>query len=135
MSAQSSERDRQHNQRAIVEVGQMFGSVFTGIVEEATRSVVDGSEITGSEGQPVQTGALKASWQTVYESPSSAIIGTNVVYAPSIEDGVSYAHGGRPLTLRSEVGGFFSVRKTVAGIGAIKDAVVARVNAARGRRS
>lgn len=126
--------DDAHNRQTIIRVGAMLKDSFVGIVEECTRSVVEGSELTGSDGQPVDTGHLKASWQTVFESPTHAVIGTNVKYAESIEDGLSYAHGGKPMTLRSEVGGFHSVRKTMAGIEHIKQAVVARVKRERGQR-
>jgi hypothetical protein len=86
-------------------------AAFVRVVELTRESIVDGSALTGAPGQPVDTGYLKASWQTVFESPTSAVIGTNTVYAPAIEDGVG-RHG--PLTLRSQVGGFHSVAQTRA---------------------
>jgi hypothetical protein len=86
--------------------------VFVGTVAAAAASITDGSALTGAPGQPVDTGALKASWQTVFETPTSAVIGTNLVYAPLIEDGIS-GKTGQPLTLRSQVGGFHSVALTV----------------------
>jgi len=100
------------------------GALFTGCVEEVARSIVLGSEITGAPGQPVQTGALRASWQTVFESPTRAVIGTNMAYAEAIEDGVG-PYG--PLTLRSTVGGFHSAKMTIAAWGRIQAAVAARV--------
>lgn len=137
--------DDAHNRQTIIRVGAMLKDSFVGIVEECTRSVVEGSELTGAPGQPVgqygpgyhngeKGGYLKASWQTVFDSPSQATIGTNTEYAESIEDGLSYAHGGTPMTLRSTVGGFHSVKLTVAGAERIKQAVVARVKAQRGQR-
>lgn len=109
--------------------------VFTGMVDEIHRSIVEGSEITGAPGQPVgqthiehgQThvgGTLKISWQKWFNSPTSAMIATDIVYAPSIEHGI-----GRfgELTLRSSVGGFHSVKMTVAAWQRIADYVVARV--------
>lgn len=98
--------------------------VFVGVVQEATRSIVEGSEITGAAGQPVGTGALKSSWQTVNDAPNTASIITNIKYAPYIEDGGN-SHG--PFTLRSAVGGFFSVAQTKAGLQRIVDVVTARV--------
>jgi hypothetical protein len=88
-----------------------FGETFVRAVQLTTESIVEGSPITGAPGQPVRTGNLKASWQTSFESPLSARISTNVEYALPIEEGV-----GRfgPLTLRSAVGGFGSVKLTVA---------------------
>lgn len=99
-------------------------AVFTGTVEEATRSIVEGSEITGAPGQPVDTGTLKGSWQTWYDDPNTATIGTNVEYAPYIEDG---GNSRGPFTLRSEVGGWHSVAQTRAGLQRIVDVVTARV--------
>jgi hypothetical protein len=94
--------------------------IFVGVVNETTRSIVEGSEITGSPGQPVDTGALRASFQTILESEWSAIIATKIKYAEAIEDGVG-AYG--PLTLRSQVGGFHSGKLTVAGFPRIVAAV------------
>lgn len=126
-----------HNRETIIRVGEMLNDCFVEMAQEAHRSCQTGSELTGAPGQPVQTGNLRSSIQLVLDSASSATlsratkatIGTNLKYAPSIEDGVSYSHGGTPMTLRSPVGGFYSFRLTIAGFGKIKDAVVARVKA------
>lgn len=91
-----------------------------GVVNEVQRSIVEGSEITAAPGQPVDTGNLRASWSTAYESPTVARISTNVEYARPIEDGVG-PHG--PLTLRSAVGGFHSIALTVAGFDRIVESV------------
>lgn len=96
-------------------------STFARVVELTTESIVQGSAITGAPGQPVDSGALRASWQTVYDTPTSAIIGTKIEYAPFIEDGV----GRGPMTLRSQVGGFHSVKLTIAGFGRIVEAAAA----------
>ena len=122
MSA-TGDRDAAHNRETIVKLGTMLSDVFTQVAQEAQRSIVEGSEITGAPGQPVDTGHLKGSWQLVFDSPNTAIIGTNVVYAESIEDGLSSAHGGTPMTLRSTTGGFHSVALTVAGFNRIVDVV------------
>jgi hypothetical protein len=95
-----------------VKVEGVARDVFVNTVTATAESITDGSALTGAPGQPVDTGALKASWQTVFESPTSAVIGTNLVYAPLIEDGIS-GRTGQPLTLRSAVGGFHSVALTV----------------------
>lgn len=76
--------------------------------------------ITGAPGQPVDTGFLRNSWILAVR-PGEAEISTNAAYAPAIEDGVG-PYG--PLTLRSSVGGFHSVKLTIAGASAIQAAVV-----------
>jgi hypothetical protein len=85
--------------------------VFVNTAAAVQNSITNGSPITGSPGQPVQTGHLKASWQLTFPSQQEALISTNTVYAPQIEDGISWR--GTPLTLRSAVGGFHSVKLTV----------------------
>lgn len=99
---------------------------FVDVTTEVQRAVVEGSEIPGSPGQPVQTGNLKSSWVGRFVNPLLWTLETNVVYAKSIEDGISYAHGGTPMTLRSPVGGFHSVALTVAGFQKIVETVVQR---------
>lgn len=74
-------------------------------------SITVGSPITGAPGQPVDTGNLLASWQATFPDDVTGRVATNVVYAPGIEDGVG-PHG--PITQRSRVGGFHSVKLTVA---------------------
>ena len=88
------------------------------------RMKVEGSSITGAPGQPVDTGALRASFVDDFVSPTSWRIQTNIEYAPAIEDGIG-AHG--PITLRSKVGGHHSVKKTVAGWERIVDHVTRNV--------
>ena len=101
---------------------------FAGIVMETHRSIVEGSELTGAPGQPVDTGALRASWIVGFDSPDHATISTNLNYAPYIEEGLN-SRG--PFTLRSAIGGWHSVKLTRAGFQRIVDYVVERV--ARGR--
>lgn len=78
---------------------------------EIARSIRRGSEITGAPGQPVQTGNLLASW--VESRPSADVweFSTPVEYAVWIEDGGNDISA---FTLRSEVGGFHSVKLTQA---------------------
>lgn len=95
-------------------------AVFVGVATEVQRSVVFGSEITGAPGQPVDTGALRASWIPEFISPTEWQTTTKLEYAEGIENGVG-AHG--PLTLRSAVGGFHSVALTRAGFGRIVEHV------------
>jgi hypothetical protein len=92
-------------------------------------SIVEGSELTGAPGQPVDTGNLRNSWQRIPVSRDVTEIVTNTVYAPDIEDGVRRGEvvgvgaddatdgikaPDTTLTLRSEVGGFHSVKLTRA---------------------
>lgn len=102
--------------RFAVKADGITKDVFVNVVAATKDSITDGSAVTGSPGQPVETGYLKGSWQPEFESDTVALISTNVAYAPVIEDGVG-KYG--PLTLRSEVGGFHSVALTVAGFGAL----------------
>jgi hypothetical protein len=97
--------------------------------EEVQRSVVLGSAITGAPGQPVDTGNLKASWIGEFESATAWALTTKTEYAPFIENGEN-AYG--PFTLRSEVGGFHSVKLTRAGWGRIVDAANTAVGGANG---
>lgn len=85
---------------------------FTGVVDKTHESIQLGSVITGSPGQPVRRGTLRNSWIKSFASPTLAEITTNLVYAPDIEDGM---RNGKPLVLRSQVGGFHSVALTRAG--------------------
>lgn len=93
-------------------------AVFVNTVAAVKGSIVDGSPITGAPGQPVDTGTLKASWQTEFESQRVATISTGIEYAPVIEDNI------RGATLRSQVGGFHSVKMTVAGFERLVEAEV-----------
>ena len=72
------------------------------VCEEAFVSVVDGSPITGSEGQRVDTGFLKSSWRNLPLGPYTNLIGTPVAYAPLFE-GLPYdpAGVGRPAEFKS----------------------------------
>lgn len=100
--------------------------VFVGCVDEAFNSVVLGSPITGAPGQPVDTGVLRSSWQKYFTSPTQAQISTNVEYAPYIEDGMN-SRGA--FHLRSTVGGFHSLKMTIAAFQRIVDIVTQRAKA------
>ncbi len=113
--------------RFSVKVTSRVPEVLVGVAQGLHESIVNGSPLTGAPGQPVDTGALKNSWQLVIEPDlSGATIGTNLEYAPVIEAGVG-KHG--PLTLRSAVGGFRSVSISVANADNILQDVVRQVNA------
>ena len=98
--------------------------VFLGTAEGLQESVVEGSPVTGAPGQPVDTAALKGSWQETFPGVWVWQTVTNMAYAPAIEEGEG-PHG--PLTLRSGVGGFHSVKLTRAGFQDLVDSKVLEV--------
>lgn len=102
---------------------RLKGVVTEGAIE-VQHSVVEGSEITGAPGQPVDTGTLKGSFIPERINDLEWMISTNLVYAPPIEAGIG-PHGS--LTLRSKVGGFHSVALTRAGWPRIVETVVPRI--------
>jgi hypothetical protein len=83
---------------------------FRFTVELSYESIVNGSTITGAPGQPVDTGALRASWQQIFDTRTRARIITKQAYAVPMEEGIG-PHG--MISLRSKVGGFHSVKMTV----------------------
>lgn len=93
-------------------------------VTDVHESVTEGSPVTGAPGQPVDVGTLKGSWTIDFVSKWIGQTTTNVIYALPIEEGVG-EHG--PLTLRSEVGGFHSVKMTVANFDQLVEDVRRRV--------
>jgi hypothetical protein len=101
-----------------------FRDVFIGCTELLRDSVIDGSPVTGAPGQPKQTGTLRLSWQPAWMGPLIWEFTTKLEYAKPIEDGVG-PYG--PLTLRSEVGGFHSVKLTRAGWPRIVENVTQRI--------
>lgn len=105
------------------------------VASEVHRSIVSGSELTGSPGQPVGQygpgyhvgevgGTLKQSWTIQFPAPDVAVIGTKLVYAPMNEYGVTAS--GAPYRQRSGVGGRYSVALTRAGFSRIVEAEAKR---------
>ncbi len=103
-------------QRFIHKTRGLSRDVFVSLATKVHASVKVGSPTTGAPGQPVDTGNLRNSW-ILGIGPDVAEISTNVEYARAIEDGIG-AHG--PLQLRSKVGGFHSVKLTIAGANALQ---------------
>lgn len=93
---------------------------FATRVHRAIRGTGSPDPVTGAPGQPVDTGFLRNSW-TLSVGPTEALIQTKAAYARAIEDGVG-PYG--PLTLRSKVGGFHSVKLTVAGASRLQADVI-----------
>lgn len=106
-----------------------LGAVFLAAAEEAHRSVVDGSVLTGAPGQPVDTGYLKNSWIFEPKTPETIEISTNVSYAPAVEDNAreSYDPRGvdRPKSLDSSRGAGGATKSTVGGNHSVKLTVAA----------
>ena len=108
--------------RFVIKTKAANGAVFVDMVAALKASIVEGSALTGAPGQPVYSGNLANSWQEVVAPDlKSAVIGVGAergahTYAEAIEDGVG-RYG--PLTLRSNVGGFHSVKLTVANADAL----------------
>ena len=117
-------------------------AVIINTVAAVQDSIVNGSPITGSPGQPVGQygpgyhpgevgGTLKASWgvgtaenpgfgSPRWDGPAKATIATNLVYAPDNEYGIRGADGA-PYRQRSSIGGRGSVRMTRNGLQLLAD--------------
>ena len=102
-------------------------AVFEGVVAEAKASIITGSALTGSPGQPVgATGDMRASWTEQRPGPYVAEITTKDPGSFAIEHGRRL---GRRLHRRATIGGFHSLKLTMAHFGRILTAVVAEVRA------
>ena len=98
--------------------------VFVATTVEVRRSVVEGSEITNAPGQPIDTGALRASFIDDFEGSGRWRITTNQSYARHIEDNGGDVGDSSGDVIRggsapnpkgpSTVGGHHSVKKTRA---------------------
>jgi hypothetical protein len=97
-------------------------AAFVMCATEVQRSVVEGSEITGAPGQPVDTGNLRDSWIPEFVSDTHWQTTTKVEYAPHVEDNV------RGVQHRNH--GPHSVKLTVAGWQRIVSQVCAEVKRA-----
>jgi len=99
--------------------------LFDDSVNMAAESIVNGSGITGSPGQPVKDDVLRKSWVTTKLSPTHATVLTDNEYAEPNETGIPPI-GMKTYNLLSPVGGRYSISKTVAGWGKIVDAAIAK---------
>jgi hypothetical protein len=91
-------------------------AVFVLVATIVQLELTMGGPITGAPGQPVDTGALRASYIAAFLDERTWQTSTNLPYARGIEDGVG-PHGA--LTLRSNVGGFHSIKLIRVGFPAI----------------
>jgi len=111
-------------------------ALFINVASGVKESIVNGSAVTGAPGQPVDTGNLKDSWQLTFEGKHSALISTNVAYAPVIEDNLRSSfdpRGAMPVKdalrkpVKSTVGGFHSVKLTVGAFDRIVEGKLAEL--------
>jgi hypothetical protein len=111
--------------RAVRKADARFMKVFHGVAFAAHRSVTVGSPVTGAPGQPVRYGALRQSYQMAWLSPSRVEIASSLRYAGPIENGMwkSGRLSGVRMQRRSAVGGFHSIKLTVAGFQKLVDSV------------
>lgn len=99
--------------RAVIQIEVATKDVVTEAVALTADSIVNGSSVTGSPGQP--SDLRKGAWKVQRLTDWYAVISTGAKSARSVEDGMSYKYG-RPLTkLHSHVGGFHSALATAAG--------------------
>lgn len=96
-------------QRFASSVERRAEKAFIESVHLARESIVDGSFLTGSPGQPDATGELKGSWREVIGA-DGAVVSTRHPGAPTIEHGIRH---GQRLELHAG-GGFHSVALTRA---------------------
>ena len=122
--------------RFAVKTQSKSNALFINVAKDVKASIVDGSAVTGAPGQPVDSGALKASWQLVFESKSAAMLSTNIAYAPVIEDNLRSSfnpRGEQPerkpgrKSIKSIVGGSHSVKLTVGAFDRLVESKLAEL--------
>ena len=112
-------------------VEQRSRDVFVDCTVELTRSMADGSELTGAPGQPVDTSAVKQDWANngTFEGPWQWATGTNKDYGVVIEYDLPVGASGKKFSevQVSEVGGTGSRAATVANWDKVVEHVRAKV--------
>lgn len=106
-----------------IKIEKMTPAIMVGVTNRIHQSIVgtgSADPLTGAPGQPVDTGFLRNSW-TVSVTGGVGTVQTNAAYAVPIEHGVG-PHG--PMKVRSAVGGFHSVKMTIAHASLIQAEVV-----------
>jgi hypothetical protein len=83
--------------------------ILKSVVEMSFDSIVNGSAETGSPGQPRDLREPGA-WKITYGKGFARIF-TKDKSARSVEEGISRKYGG-PITLKSDIGGFHSLKHT-----------------------
>lgn len=112
---------RETTNRIAAKIKARSQAVFANTASRALAGIQFGDPLTGSPGQPVRDSILLNSWQLQFESPTAALISTNVQWARQNEDGIARPGGG-PYIQRSAVGGRHSVKLTIAGLDKIVEA-------------
>lgn len=102
-----------------------WAAIHDGVVELAHNSLVYGSAMTGAPGQPADL--REGQFKIIRESELETTVATDDPSARSVEDGISYKHGGVPITLHSPIGGFHSLALTEQHGDKIIEAVTRRV--------
>lgn len=92
------------------------------VVDAAHQSIVVGSPVTSSRGQPVRSGALRRSWVKETVGPLKTKIFTRSPYAPIVE------FDAQPFV--SSVGGPFALAKTMRYWQALVSSVAGRLKKA-----
>lgn len=98
--------------------------VREGVAVECFESIVFGSASTGAPGQPDDL--REGQWSVADDGPDSTLISTADPSARSVEDGISHKFGG-PITLKSPIGGFHSVKLTHQNAERLVEPVVLKV--------
>lgn len=83
--------------------------LFRQLEEDVYDSIVEGSPVTGSKGQPVRTGRLKDSWEIETGADGLTYIFTEIPYAGKIERGNwkrRESKGGGPRSLSLTIAGW-----------------------------
>lgn len=97
-------------------------AIHQSVAVEAKRSWVEGSPLTGAPALPIATsnaptvGKLRRGVRITYPDANTALVVTDVGYAPEVEDnprGVHFTEGG-PHGLKLTVAGFSHLLETVA---------------------
>jgi hypothetical protein len=95
----------------LVRLKETDEKILHSVVEQSFDSIVNGSMETGSPGQPRD---LRDKWKITYGKGFARIF-VNEKSARSVEEGISLKFGGA-ITLKSDIGGFHSIKKTKSKI-------------------
>lgn len=97
----------------LVRLKETDKNILHSVVEQSFDSIVNGSMETGSPGQPRDL-REPGRWNITF-GKGFARIWTKEKSARSVEEGISRKYGGA-ITLKSDIGGFHSLKKTKSKI-------------------